>query len=268
MTSTRLLDVARSIGLAGGMAVAFAFTGPQPASAQTPDLDNDNASTAASAAARSAPANPAVFRQAQAHRGQRIEVSLNERRLRLITGRDTIMDVAVAVGMAEDFEFEGRRFRFETPTGRHRVLAKEPNPTWTPPDWHYMEKAAARGLELVRLQRDDRIELSDGTFLVVQGDQVGRINQFGNFWPITPGIELVFDGRIFVPPFGTAQRSVPDALGPYKLDLGDGYLIHGTHIYNEDSIGEAVSHGCIRMANSDLDRLYYMVPRGTAVYIY
>lgn len=260
----RLLDVVRSGGLVGGLVVAISFMGPLPAHAQAPDLESD----AAQAAARPAPANERVFRQAQAHRGQRIEVSVNERRLRLITGRDTIMDVAVAVGMGEDFEYEGRRFRFETPTGQRRVLAKEPNPIWTPPDWHYMEKAAARNLELVRLSRDDKVELADGTFLMVQGDQVGRLNQFGNFWPITPGIEIVFDGRIFIPPFGTAQRGVPDALGPYKLDMGDGYLIHGTHIYNEDSIGEAVSHGCVRMVNQDLDRLYAIVDRGTPVFIY
>ena len=59
-----------------------------------------------------------------------------------------------------------------------------------------------------------------------------------------------------------------DALGPYKLDMGDGYLIHGTHIYNEDSIGDAVSHGCVRMENSDLERLYYMVEPGTPVFIF
>src|SRR5690606_29075350 len=87
----------------------------------------------------------------------------------------------------------------------------------------------------------------------------------GNFWPFTPGNEIIFDGKIFVPPFGTAQRAVPDALGPYKLDTGDGYLIHGTHIYNEDSVGDAVSHGCVRMRNDDLAILYQVVPVGTAV---
>ena len=99
-------------------------------------------------------------------------------------------------------------------------------------------------------------------------DQVGRLNQNGHFWAFTPGLEIVFDGKIFMPPFGTAQRRVTDALGPYKLDLGDGYLIHGTHIYNEESVGSAVSHGCVRMTNTDLDRLYYMVERGVPVFIY
>jgi lipoprotein-anchoring transpeptidase ErfK/SrfK len=64
------------------------------------------------------------------------------------------------------------------------------------------------------------------------------------------------------------QRAVPDALGPYKLDTGDGYLIHGTNIFNEESIGDAVSHGCVRMSNEDLEKLYPMVPVGTRVFIF
>ena len=61
---------------------------------------------------------------------------------------------------------------------------------------------------------------------------------------------------------------MPDALGPYKLDTGERYLIHGTHPYNEESVGEAVSHGCVRMGNEDLARLYPLVPRGTPVIIF
>ena len=94
------------------------------------------------------------------------------------------------------------------------------------------------------------------------------MNQNGRFWPITPGLEILFDETIFIPPMGTAQRRVPDALGPYALDMGDGYLIHGTHVYNEGSIGRAVSHGCVRTRNEDLGRLFELVPEGTPVYIY
>jgi lipoprotein-anchoring transpeptidase ErfK/SrfK len=97
---------------------------------------------------------------------------------------------------------------------------------------------------------------------------VGRLNQFGNFYPFPAGTEIIFDGKVFMPPIGTVQRRIPDALGPYKLDTGDGYLIHGTHIFNEDSIGQAVSHGCVRMTNEDLERLYPLVPVGTPVFIF
>jgi hypothetical protein len=172
--------------MAGGLAAAAAFMIADAAEAQAPNRGGITPEEPATGASEVRPANPAVYRAAMAQRGLRILVSTNERRLMLLSGQDTLMDVPVAVGIGEDFEYEGRNFRFETPTGRHRVLAKSPNPIWTPPDWHYMEKAAKYGRELVRLSKDDKIELADGSFLVVIGDQVGRINQFGNFWAFTP----------------------------------------------------------------------------------
>ena len=44
-----------------------------------------------------------------------------------------------------------------------------------------------------------------------------------------------------------------------------GYGIHGTN--NPNSIGQSVSHGCIRMQNEDVIELYEMVPLGTPVII-
>ncbi|MBR9990392.1 MAG: L,D-transpeptidase [Gemmatimonadetes bacterium] len=246
----------------GAFAAAVIIASPHVAAAQ-------EAGPADKAVVRStAPANRAVYQAAQSYRGTKILVSTNERRLRLVTGRDTLLDVPVGIGTGTDFEYEGRKFRFETPTGRRRVLMKAMDPVWTVPDWHYMEKAKYRGLELVRLAAGDEIDLEDGSKLVVKDGQVGRVNQFGNFWAFTPGTEIIFDGRIFMPPFGTEQRRIPEALGPYKLDLGDGYLLHGTNPFTEDTIGGAVSHGCVRLANSDIDRLYHLVETGTAVFIY
>jgi lipoprotein-anchoring transpeptidase ErfK/SrfK len=198
----------------------------------------------------------------------RIRVSLARRYLWLVRGTDTLLRAPIAIGMNAGFEYQGRKFHFATPKGTRRVISKQKDPVWTVPEWHYLEKAAQRGHEAVKLEADARIELSDGSFLVVQDNQVGRINHFGNFAAIVPGNEIIFDETIFIPPTNTPQRRVPDALGPYKLDTGDGYLIHGTHVYNEESIGEAVSHGCIRMNNDDLERLYRLVPTGTVVEIY
>jgi lipoprotein-anchoring transpeptidase ErfK/SrfK len=110
--------------------------------------------------------------------------------------------------------------------------------------------------------------LEDGTWIEIRDGEVGRVNKFGNFWPFTPGIEIIFDGKLYIPPMDTPQRRVPDALGPYKLDMGDGYLIHGTHLYNQDSIGLPASHGCVRMHNEDLERLYSMVEANTPVFIF
>jgi hypothetical protein len=174
----------------------------------------------------------------------------------------------VAIGMQSGFEFEGLSFYFETPRSQRRVLAKEPSPRWNVPEWHYVERALARDHELVRLPKDTKYLLSDGSFILTIGENVGRLNTFGQLYPFEPGMEIIFDGKVFVPPFGTEQRRVPDALGPYKLDTGDGYLLHGTNIYNENSIGDAVSHGCVRLPNDELEKLYRLVPVGTPVFIF
>lgn len=200
--------------------------------------------------------------------GTRIVVSLQKRKLWLIRGQDTLMTTSVAVGKGQTFSYGGRTFRFQTPRGQRRVLAKEVDPLWTPPEWHYLERAAREGLEPIKLEPGKEYVLGDGTHIEIQGDQVGRVNRYGNFWPFTPGTEIIFDGKIYIPPLNTAQRRIPDALGTRKLDLGNGYLIHGTHVYNADSIGRAVSHGCIRMKNDEVEQLYEMVAVGTPVYIY
>jgi hypothetical protein len=174
----------------------------------------------------------------------------------------------VAIGKGGVFQFAGNSYRFDTPKGERRILDKRDDPNWIPPDWHYYEKAVNRGLEPVHLKDGDRVELSDGTFLEVRDSEVGRINRWGNYYPFTPGSEIIFDGYIFIPPFGSPQRVIPNALGPVKLSLGDGYLIHGTHRYNQESIGSAASHGCIRMNNADVAQLRDMVEVGTVVYIY
>lgn len=54
-------------------------------------------------------------------------------------------------------------------------------------------------------------------------------------------------------------------LGKYWLGIGNGYALHGTN--NEGSIGGAVSHGCIRMYNSDIQWLYSQSKQGTTVLI-
>ncbi len=63
-----------------------------------------------------------------------------------------------------------------------------------------------------------------------------------------------------------AERYEEGVLGEYALDIGDGYLIHGT-LYSR-LIGQNVTHGCIRLGDRDLEFLYRRAPVGTKVYIY
>lgn len=69
-----------------------------------------------------------------------------------------------------------------------------------------------------------------------------------------------------VPPPADPSRMVSGELGAYVLNLGDGYLIHGTK--REELLGRPASHGCVRLGAADLEKLYASVPNGTKVYIF
>jgi lipoprotein-anchoring transpeptidase ErfK/SrfK len=86
------------------------------------------------------------------------------------------------------------------------------------------------------------------------------------FSPLPDEEHIVFNDTLYIPPIVTTNRHVPGELGRYALDLGDGYLIHGTN--NPSSIGQAVTHGCIRLGDDDIAWLYRNVPTGAAVHIY
>jgi L,D-transpeptidase catalytic domain len=208
----------------------------------------------------------AIWRAALAQRGTRIIVSTEGRSLWLM--RDTVLlfKAPIAVGRSKKLIWKGKEYDFSTPVGKRKVLKKGVAPLWTPPDWHYYEIAQDGGLQPVFLKKTSRITLGDSTRIEIRKNEVGRVNRFGNFWPFTPGKEIIFDGKVYVPPVGTQQRLVPEVLGTHKLEMGNGYLIHGTN--EEGSIGEAVSHGCIRMYNEDVSHLYELVDIGTPVYIY
>ncbi|MBI3288787.1 MAG: L,D-transpeptidase [Elusimicrobia bacterium] len=69
-----------------------------------------------------------------------------------------------------------------------------------------------------------------------------------------------------VPPPADPSRMVTGELGAYVMNLGDGYLIHGTR--REELLGRPASHGCVRVGSADLEKLYRSIPNGTRVYIF
>ena len=191
-----------------------------------------------------------------------IVISIADHRLWYKQGDSVLFTAPVATASGKELvgASGGQHWRFETPRGRLVVQSKDSNPAWVPPDWHYVEQARTRGLGLVHLERGQSY-----AGYSVQGANVIEPN--GE--PAPPpkeGHELVANGNVIVPPFGTAQRRYLGTLGTRRLDLGDGYGIHGTDEPN--SIGRSVSHGCVRMLNQDVEQLYPMVPVGTPVYIY
>lgn len=68
------------------------------------------------------------------------------------------------------------------------------------------------------------------------------------------------------PPPEDESRFVEGELGAYVLNLGDGYLIHGTK--NEQLLGRPASHGCVRVGAENLAQLYAQAPLGTRVFIF
>lgn len=238
---------------------------------------------ASAAAAQSAPSGPASSGSAFASRadsvasvrtraaaerarGRRVVVSLAQRRLWLINGRDTLRTATVAVGRGDTLSHGSVRWKFDTPRGVRRVIGKERNPVWVPPLWHFVRNARETGRTLVELTPGRPYRFPDGSQVRVRNGVVGHLLANGAWFPFEPGQEVVVNGRLFVPPFGTANRRVVGELGAFKLDTGDGYLIHGTP--HKDSLGRAATHGCIRVGDADLAYLFRNVPVGTSVYIY
>jgi lipoprotein-anchoring transpeptidase ErfK/SrfK len=197
-------------------------------------------------------------------------ISLEERHLWYKQSGAVLFTTQVATGSGKTMVKEGggRAWKFETPRGRLVVQSKEEAPVWVPPDWHYVEQSRKRGLGLLRLEIGQSLAAADGSVLTVEGHDVVRVLPDGRqvVLQAADGREIVVDGKVLVPPLGTTPRRYEGVLGTHRLNMGDGYAIHGTN--QPDTVGRAVSHGCVRLRNEDIARLYAMVPVGTPVYIY
>ena len=96
-----------------------------------------------------------------------------------------------------------------------------------------------------------------------------------SYWAATAGPEIADaapvagDMEVDVAIVGGGYTGLSTALHlgrKFGLNLGEGYAIHGTN--RPQLIGRSVSHGCVRLRNEDIERLYDMVETGTAVFIY
>lgn len=197
-------------------------------------------------------------------------ISIEDHHLWYRQGDSVLFEAPVATGSGKVLEGVGddAHWRFETPRGRLAVVSKDTAPTWVAPDWHYVEVAQQRGLGVVRLERGEALRGADGTIVRVVGSDVVRQGPDGRSLPAASGEgnEIMLDGNIVIPPHGTNQRKFGGVLGTHRLNLGDGYAIHGTD--KPESIGRSVSHGCVRLMNADIAKLYAIVPLGTPVFIY
>ena len=198
-----------------------------------------------------------------------IIVSIADHRLWYRIGDDVVFETRVATGSGKVLaQGSTNRWKFETPRGRLVVLSKEQDPAWVPPDWHYVEVAKKKNLRLTKLMRGKTIDVGDSSVIAVSGNNVVRRYPDGREEPFETGEgkEIIVKNHLIVPPFGTNQRRYAGVLGMQRLNLGDGYALHGTDV--PSSIGQSVSHGCVRLRNEDIETLYRIVPVGTPVYIY
>jgi hypothetical protein len=197
----------------------------------------------------------------------RVLISVEERRLWVLTpAGDTLFAAPVAVGSGRTLRTPERTWVFRTPRGETVVRLKEVAPVWIPPDWHYEEVARKLGLRTQRLAYDQSVPLDDGAQLLVRANTIGVLGVDSVFRALPVDEEVIFDGRLFIPPFGTKNRRVEGALGPYRLMLANGVGLHGTPY--KESIGTASTHGCIRLHDEDITWLYEKLPVGSRVTIY
>ena len=185
-----------------------------------------------------------------------ITVSTTENKVYARRNGELVFEAVCSTGSNSTLQAGGRTMIFRTPIGRFRVISKETNPLWVPPDWHYIEEANKNGLDVVRLSRGDCI-----ADVCASGNRV-----YAGGGTVQPGSLIVRGGAVIIPPIGTSARQFPDVLGTHRLNLGDGYALHGTQQVRQ--LGRAVSHGCVRLHNNDIARLYEIAKVGDEVIIY
>jgi lipoprotein-anchoring transpeptidase ErfK/SrfK len=218
--------------------------------------------------------------------GQTIVVSTEENKLSVRNHGQKIFEAVCSTGKGTTLAVDGKTIVFDTPIGKFHIKSKDQDPTWVPPDWHYVEEARKNGMKVVRLNPGGSIDASSGDpaakrnegvwswfggnsssgpVLRVKGNTV--VKDYGDHQEeLPPGKLIVAGGALVIPPVGTPQRQFKGVLGKYRLELGDGYGIHGTD--EPDKLGQSVSHGCVRLGDKDIEQLYQMANVGDEVIIY
>ncbi len=81
---------------------------------------------------------------------------------------------------------------------------------------------------------------------------------------IRPDWSFIEEGQPI--PKDRKERAQANVLGGYAIAFGNGYFIHGT-LYTR-LLGTSVTHGCIRVGDDTLKKIYKAVQIGTPIWIY
>jgi lipoprotein-anchoring transpeptidase ErfK/SrfK len=222
--------------------------------------------------------------------GQTILVSTAENKLYVRSNGQTIFEALCSTGKGTTLAVDGKTIVFDTPIGKLRIISKDENPQWVPPDWHYVEEARKNGMRVVRLNPGQSIDSRTGQpalskpdkgvwswltggnnvsnnnpVLKVRGNTIVEVSN-GVARELEPGKTIVAGDAIIVPPVNTKQRHYDKVLGKFRLEMGNGYGIHGTD--EPAKLGHSVSHGCVRLGDADIEKLYQIANVGDTVIIY
>lgn len=89
-------------------------------------------------------------------------------------------------------------------------------------------------------------------------------SKFENPAWVKPDWAFIEEGKPI--PKNITERIEEGMLGNYALGFGNGYFIHGT-LYTR-LLGKNITHGCIRVGDQELKKLYELVPLGTKILIF
>lgn len=218
--------------------------------------------------------------------GRTIIVSTAENKVYMRENGVQVFEALCSTGKGTTLAVDGKTLVFDTPIGKLKIKSKEENPKWVPPDWHYVEQARKNGMRVVRLGANSSIDADTGQPATKQSEGVwGWLSGGGGSSrtlklkgntvveesngvdrELPPGQMIVAGDTIVIPPVGTPQRQFDKVLGHYRLNLGDGYALHGTQ--ETDKLGQSVSHGCVRLGDADIEHLYQVAQVGDSVIIY
>ena len=137
-------------GLAFAVVVWSGCVGVQPQR----DVRSRTIGSAVTSLSSAGPLRTSVRRNAPlpGKRGPRVRlvVSIPDRRLSLVQGRDTLFQAPVAVASGLTLVYGERAWRFQTPRGERQVIRKVMNPVWTPPDFGSWQLPASEARGAVR----------------------------------------------------------------------------------------------------------------------
>ena len=144
-----------------------------------------------------------------------IVVSIADHELWYKQGDSVLFSTQVATGSGKTLVAGTGQYKFETPRGRLTVQSKDLNPAWVPPDWHFAEQANKHGYGITHLERGQSIPAGGGSVITVRGSDIVKQYPDGRAVPIqaTEGREIVVNGNILIPPYGTNQRRYAGVLG-------------------------------------------------------